>query len=160
MDIKLSAEVYRIGISIGLLTIEDIMKWADKVIEQYDTPPYEIIELSLSAKKKLEDITFSLTEIRGDFDDNDLPPKIVLGLLNQYLNTSEDMAYVIQKMDKLIKYLPDSYEGIEMEIHFLSDGYYLAEKNIYGDLKEIHANLKEFLIRFIEYTKYFSCCFY
>ena len=155
MDIKLSAEVYRIGVSIGLLTIEDIMKWADNVIEQYDTPPYEIIELSLSAKKNLEDITLSLMEIRGDFD-NDLPPKIVLGLLNQYLNTPEDMAYVIQKMDKLIKYLPDSYEGIEREIHFLSDGYYLAEKNIYGDLQEMHANLKGFLIRFIDYTKYFS----
>ncbi|GGA49537.1 hypothetical protein [Psychrobacillus lasiicapitis] len=95
MDIKLSAEVYRIGVSIGLLTIEDIMKWADNVIEQYDTPRYEIIELSLSAKKKLEDITLSLMEISGDFDNN-LPPKIIL-----------------QKMDKVIQYLPDSFEGIE-----------------------------------------------
>lgn len=66
------------------------------------------------------------------------------------------MANIIQKMDKLIKYLPDSYEGIERGIHFLSDGYYLAEKNIYGDLQEMHANLKGFLIRFIDYTKYFS----
>ena len=46
MDIKLSAEVYRIGVSIGLLTIEDIMKWADNVIEQYYTPPCESEKLS------------------------------------------------------------------------------------------------------------------
>ncbi|SES45607.1 hypothetical protein [Psychrobacillus sp. OK032] len=156
MDIKLSAEVYRIGVLIGLLNIQDVIKWADSVIEQCDTPPYEIIELSLSAKEKLEDITLRLMEIRGDFDDNDLSSKVILGLLNQYLNTPEDIANVIEKLDKLIEYLPDSYEGIKMEIHFLSDGFYLAEENIYGDLKEVHSNLKEFLIRFIDYTKYLA----
>lgn len=41
------------------------MKWADNVIEQYDTSRYKIIELSY------------LMEIRGNFD-NDLPPKIYL----------------------------------------------------------------------------------
>jgi len=156
LDIKLSAEVYRIGVLIGLLNIQDVIKWADNVIEQCDTPPYEIIELSFSAKEKLEDITLRLMEIRGDFDDNDLSPKVILGLLNQYLNTPEDIANVIEKLDKLIEYLPDSYEGIEMEIHFLTDGFYLAEENIYGDLKEVHSNLKEFLIRFIDYTKYLA----
>jgi hypothetical protein len=136
--------------------MEHIMKWVDNVIEQCDPPPYEIIELSLSAKEKLEDITLSLMEISGDFDDNGMSPKIILGLLNQYLNTPEDMANVIEKMDKLIEHLPDSYEWIEMEIHLLSDGYYLAEKNIYGNLKEVHSNLKEILIHFIDYTKYLS----
>ncbi|GGA48818.1 hypothetical protein [Psychrobacillus lasiicapitis] len=156
MDIKLNAEVYRIGVSIGLLTVEDIVKWADAVIDQSDAPPYELIELSLSAKKKIDDITLSLMEIRGDFNDNDLPPKIILGLLNEYLNRPEDIASVIEKMDKLIKYLSDSDEWIVMEIHFLSDGYYLAEKNIFGDLKEVHTDLKEFLLHFIDYTKLLS----
>lgn len=156
MDIKLSAEVYRIGVLIGLLNIQDVIKWADNVIEHCDTPPYEIINLALSANEKLEDITLRLMEIRGDFEDNDMSPKIILGLLNQYLKTPEDTANVIEKLDKLIDYLPDSYEWIEMEIHFLSDGFYLAEENIYGDLKEVHSNLKEFLNLFIDYTKYLA----
>ena len=57
MDIKLSAEVYRIGVSIGLLATQDVIKWADNVIKQCDSQPYEIIELSLSVKEKLENIT-------------------------------------------------------------------------------------------------------
>ena len=57
MDIKLSAEVYRIGVSIGLLATQDVIKWADNVIKQCEIPPYEIIELSLSVKEKLENIT-------------------------------------------------------------------------------------------------------
>lgn len=40
MDFNLSAEVYRIDVSIGFLTTEDIMKWAQNLIEQCDTPPY------------------------------------------------------------------------------------------------------------------------
>jgi len=155
MDIKLMAEVYRLGVSIGLLSIEEVIKWADNVIEQLDTPPYEIIELSLSTKEKLEVINLKLMNIKGEFD-YDFPPKIILGLLNQYLNTTEDMSSVIEKMDKLIEHLPDSCEWIETEIHFISDGFYLAEPNIYGELKEVLINLRRFLNQFINYTKYLS----
>lgn len=102
------------------------------------------------AREKLEDITLKLMEIQGEFDENDLSPKIILGLLNQYLNSPDDMSNVIEKMDKLIDHLPDSCEWVEMEIHFLSDGYYLAEQNIYGDIIEVFSKLKKFLNQFID----------
>ncbi|WP_217270025.1 hypothetical protein [Neobacillus endophyticus] len=149
------AEVNRLGVSIGLLTIEEVIKWADNLIEHIDTPPYEIIELSLSAKEKLEVINLKLMNVKGEFD-YDLPPKIILGLLNQYINTTEDMSSVIEKMDKLIEYLPVSCEWIEKEIHYISDGYYLAEQNIYGELKEMLINLKRFLNQFKSVLIFFN----
>ncbi|MFB7140501.1 hypothetical protein ACFCYN_12675 [Gottfriedia sp. NPDC056225] len=117
MDIKLISEVYRIGLAIGLLTIEDVINWADKVIEYHDFPPYQFIELSLSTKENLEKISLKLMMIEGGVD-NDLPPKIILGLLNEYLHSTQDMLNVIKIMDKLIKHLPDTCEWIEIEIHF------------------------------------------
>ncbi|QKE71689.1 hypothetical protein HPK19_02250 [Arthrobacter citreus] len=77
--------------------------------------------------------------------DNDLPPKIILGLLNEYLHSTQDMLNVIKIMDKLIKHLPDTCEWIEIEIHFLSDGYYLAAQQINGELKDVRNNVKIFL---------------
>ena len=155
MDIKLMADVYRIGISIGLFSIQEVIKWTDNIIDQLDTPPYELIDLSLSAKEKLENITLKLMKVKGEVD-NELPPKIILGLLNNNLNDMQDMQNVIETMDKLIKYLPASCEWMEMEIHFLSDGFYLAEENVYGELGEVLNNLKIFLNQFNYCTEYFT----
>ncbi|MEI5907078.1 hypothetical protein WAK64_08410 [Bacillus spongiae] len=154
MEIKLTAEVYRLGISLGLLPKEEVIKWADKVIEQMDDPPYEIIEVSLSSKKKLEDIVFILMDVKGEFD-NELPPKIILGLLKETLNMTQDMSNVINILDMLIEHLPHSCEWIETEIHYLSDGYYLAEQSI-GEHKDILNDLRRFLNQFVDYTKYLS----
>lgn len=155
MYLKLMAEVYRLGISIGFLTVQEMIKWADNIIENLDTPPYEIIELSLSSKEKHSDICLKLMMVKGEFDGN-LPPKIILALLNEYLNTTQDISNVIIVLDKLIKHLPTSDEWIEMEIHFLSDGFYLAEQNIYGDLTEVLTNLSKFLNQYVDYKKYLS----
>lgn len=155
MEIKTMAEVYRLGISIGFQTVQDVIRWADKLIEQFDSPPYEIIELSLSAKEKPDDVCFKLKMVKGEFD-IDLPPKIILGLLGEYLNTTQDTSNVIMMLDRLIEHLPESCEWIELKIHWLSDGFYLAKQNIYGDLQEVENNLKKFLMQFEGYTVYLS----
>lgn len=155
MDIKLMAEVYRLGISIGLFTIQEVIKWADKVIEQLEAPPYEIIDLSLSSKETLEAITLKLMMVKGECD-YDLPPKIILGLLSEHLNDIEDMATVINRMDKLLEHLPACCEEVEMQIHFLSDGFYLAEQKISGELEEVYSSLLQFLDSFKCYGGIFS----
>ncbi|WP_316568799.1 hypothetical protein [Neobacillus sp. YIM B06451] len=157
MEIKLVAEVYRIGISIGFLTIKGMIKWADTIIDNLDSPPYEIIELSLSTKEKQDEICLKLMMVKGEID-NSLPPKIILGLLSEYLNATKDISSVISMLDKLIKYLPISNEWIELEIHFLSDGFYLAEQGI-GDIEEVFNNLKKFLNQFVDNNKYLLMLF-
>jgi hypothetical protein len=97
MYIKLMAEVYRLGISVDFLTVQEMIKWADNIIENLDKPPYEIIEFSLSSKEKHDDINLKLI-------DSTLPPKILLALLNEYLNTTQDISKVIIVLDKLIKH--------------------------------------------------------
>jgi hypothetical protein len=103
MYIKLMAEVYRLGISVDFLTVQEMIKWADNIIENLDTPPYEIIELSLSSNEKYDDINLKLMMVNGEFDRN-LPPKILLALLNEYLNKTQDISKVIIVLDKLIKH--------------------------------------------------------
>ncbi|MDM5326961.1 hypothetical protein [Neobacillus sp. CF12] len=153
MDLKLMAEIYRLGISIGYYNVQDVIKWADKVIENLDSPPYEIIDISLSAKEKPIDICFKLKCFKGEIQ-NDLPPKIILGLLNEYLNKSGDTSEVIQMMDRLNDHMLESFEWIEKEFHYFSDAFYLAEQKKYGNKSEVISDLKQFLIQIGDYTKY------
>lgn len=50
MDIKVMAEVYRLGIAIGYFTVQDVIDWADALIGSLEQPPYELIDISLSSK--------------------------------------------------------------------------------------------------------------
>ncbi|UPW84372.1 hypothetical protein [Lysinibacillus sp. Ag94] len=84
MNIKVTAEVYRLGIMIGFYTVPDVIKWADHVIERFDNPPYEVIAISLSSQEKPIDVCSKLKLFNGGLTNDDLPSKILLGLLNEY----------------------------------------------------------------------------
>ncbi len=155
MNIKLTAEVYRLGISIGIFTVQEVIKWADNIIDTLENPPYEIIDLSLSSKLNIEEFMLKLELIKGDVEQG-LPPKIILGLFNDYLNIQQNINDVITIMDKLIKHLPEDCEWMEMEIHYLSDGFYLAKNEIDGDLKGMTCEIKQFLNQFVDFRKCFG----
>ena len=154
VNVKLAAEVYRIGFSIGVFTIQEVIKWADRVIENLDSPPYEIIDLSLSSKLHTEKFMWKLESVQGKVE-QDLAPKVLLGLLRDTLDRRQDLKDVINKMDKLIQYIPENCGRIEMEIHYLSDAFYLAENGGYRDLQEVRSELEDFLDEFVEFSEDF-----
>ena len=155
VNVKLAAEVYRIGLVIGFFTKQEVIKWADSVIEILDNPPYEIIDLSLSSKLNMEKFMWKLESIKGEVE-QDLTPKILLGLLRDYLDRQQDISAVVEKMDQLIQYLPVNCEPIEMEIHYLSDAFYLAKNEIYRDLKSVRGEIEDFLDEFVVYSDDFA----
>ncbi|MFF2176750.1 hypothetical protein ACFVT8_09870 [Lysinibacillus sp. NPDC058147] len=158
MDIKVTAEVYRLGVLIGLYTVQDVIKWADNVIERLDNPPYEVIEISLSSQEKTIDVCSKLKVFNGGLYTNDLPTKILLGLLNEYFLSTKNVSDVFSMLFRLIEHLQleENNKWIEVEMHYLSDAFYLADQKIYGDLKEVGNNLKNYLSQFNDYAKYLS----
>ncbi len=156
MEIKVIAEVYRLGLAIGYYSVQDVIRCADTIIEQLDKPPYEIIEISLSSKEKLVDVCSKLQLFYGG-SNNDLPSKIILALLNKYFLSSNNTSDMFSMLSRLIDYvqLEERNEWITDNLFYLSDAYYLAEQNIYGNLQEVNNDLKKFLMQFEDYTKYF-----
>ncbi|WLR42295.1 hypothetical protein LC087_16465 [Bacillus carboniphilus] len=153
MDIKTIAEVYRLGLAAGFYTIQDVIKWADNLIEKVDEPPYEIIEVSLSSREKPYFICAKLKELTA-FTEEELPTKILLGLINKYYEETEDMTRIDTVLSILINYIPASCEWIELELHSLLDEYYLAEQKIYGNSEEVKDRIKNFLSQFQKYSQY------
>lgn len=154
MDLKINAEVFRLGLLIGYHSVQDVVKWADKQIEELEKPPYEIIEVSLSSNEKPVDVCSKLNLVIGEIDD-ELTIKIMLGLLNDSLYKTEKSSADISNMLYLLsQHIPDTCEWIITEIMYISDEFYLAEENIYGDLFEVIVKLKKFLIQFDKYVNY------
>jgi hypothetical protein len=153
MDIKVTSEVFRLGLSVGFYSVKDVIKWADNQIEKLESPPYEFIEVSLSTNKKPVDICSILIQIEGNFEE-DLPIKIMLGLLQKYLTETEDYDNVWVWLYRLNEYIPVGCDTILHEIIYLSDAIYLAEQGIYGSLLEVNNELKTFLSQFQKYSIY------
>lgn len=156
--LKDEAEIFRIGLIIGYFTKDDVIKWADRLIETNGNVEYEIIEISLLSNSSKADIASKLREVKGILNEQ-LIINVLLGLLSYGYNSnkfSEDEIctflyhLVSNKIDISIS------NDIEQNIHHLSDGYYLATEDIYGDLEEICKELKEFLDLYTEYVEEFS----
>jgi hypothetical protein len=158
LSLKDEAEIYRIGLVTGLFTKNDVISWADKIIEIQESIEYEIIEISLLERSNKADIALKLSEFKGVTDKH----KIIntfLGLCSYFYNnkefTADDMCTILYRLVST-KVDISICSDIEQKIHYLSDGYYLASEGIYGDLESICTDLNGFLEQYLIYAKEFS----
>ncbi|MEN9358990.1 MAG: hypothetical protein RL095_525 [Verrucomicrobiota bacterium] len=64
--IKETAELLRLKLLLGLVTVQDVVTWADSIIESEATPDWEIIEVSLARTVKVDEMMKLLTDIKGN----------------------------------------------------------------------------------------------
>jgi len=81
-----TADVFRLGLSVGLFTPAEIIAWVDAEIVRVEEPPQELIALSLSVNSDPRDVWCLLRDLGGDHTPE--PSKIVLGELSQRLRES------------------------------------------------------------------------
>ncbi len=149
MEIKMMAEVYRLGITIGYFTIKDVIDWADAIIEKLEHPPVELIDISLSSKAKSIDICSLIHSFYGS-SYNDSPLQILLGMFSCKYTYSKNKGDVASMLFRLIDFiqLEERAEWIIKEIPQLSDAYSLAEQKIYGDIQAVKRHKEIFTVIF------------
>ncbi len=132
------AGYYYLCLAIGLCNKEAIIEWADSIIAN-DTYPYELIEVSLSRERTLNEVLSILKEIYGKYD-IDAPLSKLLGLLVIKLETGKITE------DKFFGYISSlllqgsAFTISEEVLHMLDrldDSYYLAFQGIYGSVEQI-----------------------
>ncbi|MBV7509543.1 hypothetical protein KW850_30875 [Bacillus sp. sid0103] len=65
-NLKELTSIYYLGIGCGLWTKDEVIDWCDKVIEAIDSPPYELLEISMMSRSRIDDIDnkfFALSEL-------------------------------------------------------------------------------------------------
>ncbi|MBJ8106904.1 MULTISPECIES: hypothetical protein [Bacillus cereus group] len=154
---KEMAEVFRIGLQIGLFSKNDVINWADHTIETLDSPVNEIIDVSLSSNDKLVDIASKLKNIKGRYDEK-LPVKIILGLLwEKFIINEENVLKIKPFISNLIhNNCCKGFDNVDKQLYNFNEEINLAEDNIYGNLEDISQEIKEFLSIY----KDFIMCFH
>ncbi len=147
MEIKVQAEIYRLGLFIGFFQVKHVIEWADQLIEKLNQPPYEILEISLSSKAKLATVCSKLTDVKGECDET-RPIQGILGLLNDELSQTDDVTEICTYMYRLVGHIPESCNDIERSIINLTDGWAMAVDGYYGDVEEVRIEIYEFLSEF------------
>ncbi|MBE5107277.1 hypothetical protein IGI01_18930 [Bacillus thuringiensis] len=156
VNIKVIAEVLRIGLQIGLFSKTEVIEWADHTIETLDSPSIEIIEVSLSSNDKLVDIVSKLKNIKGTYDKK-LPVKIILGLLwEKFMINGENVLKIKPFISDLIhNNCCEGFDNIDEQLYNFNEEIDLAADNIYGDLEDISQEIKSFLSPYKDYSMLF-----
>ncbi|MGE7885182.1 hypothetical protein [Bacillus sp. NPDC094077] len=146
VNIKVIAEVLRIGLQIDLFSKTEVIEWADHTIETLDSPSIEIIEVSLSSNDKLVDIVSKLKNIKGTYDKK-LPVKIILGLLwEKFMINEENVLKIKPFISNLIhNNCCAGFGHVDEQLYNFNEEINLVADNIYGNLEDISQEIKSFL---------------
>ncbi|HHY2677070.1 TPA: hypothetical protein ACV439_005070 [Bacillus toyonensis] len=157
VNIKIIAEVFRIGLQIGLFSKTEVIEWADHTIETLDSPSIEIIEVSLSSNDKLVDIVSKLKNIKGTYGQK-LPVKIILGLLwEKFMMNEENVLRIQPFISNLVHYnCCEGFDYIDAQLYNFNEEINLAADNIYGNLEYISQEMKSFLYPYKDFSMYFD----
>jgi hypothetical protein len=82
-DFSLLLEVFRDGLRYGVVSKEEVVAWADEIINMDDDPDYFFIDLSMQ-----HDINALITALSTDFvyTKNPIPARVLFGLAYEKLN--------------------------------------------------------------------------
>ncbi len=147
MEIKVQAEIYRLGLFIGFFRVKNVIEWADQLIEKLDQPPYEILEISLSNNATIASVCSKLTDVKGECDEA-LPIQGILSLLNDELLQTSDVTQICTYMYRLVGHNPESCDDLEVSIINVTTSWDLAVGGYYGDVEEVRNEIYEFLSEF------------
>ncbi|AGX44225.1 hypothetical protein [Clostridium saccharobutylicum] len=142
-------EVNRLAVLCGIFSKEELIKFLDKIIANLDEPPYEIIEASLVFNSNMQDALHILRDYfyRRNGDDLNIHKELLHIISDKYQANEININDSIYYLDNLMKEANLDNE-ITSIINYLSDGLYLAEQKIYGDLETIEDEFIKFILKY------------
>ncbi len=149
MNLTEQIEVYRLATICGLYSKKKLIKFLDKIIANLDEPPYEIIEASLICNSNMQDALHMLRDYfyRSNGDDLNIHKKLLHIISEKYQANEININDSIYYLDNLMKEVILDDEIISI-INYLSDGLYLAEQKIYGDIETIEDEFIKFILQY------------
>lgn len=154
MIIKFESKCIHIAYSIGLFSKEQIIIWADRIIERFDVPEIPDAVFDLSMVKKEEDIPRLLIEL-GTSQEEDKALKTVVGILNQsYKNCQNTLYEICEYLYRLSNYVDRDHDwsgylyAIIGNLETALDGY--------GDVDTSIEEIEEFLTENEEHFRLFD----
>ncbi|MCR5889816.1 hypothetical protein LRS06_18985 [Hymenobacter sp. J193] len=133
----------RAGLASGMLTKEEIIAWADKIVLQEEQPDIFFIDLALLSSRSKH----HLIEYFGDylrFDSQRAQGGPLLGLLYQkYTNCTLNLEQTVAALERLCR--EAVFTDTEEWFIYRIDDFEAAQANIYGSVENIQQDVEHFL---------------
>lgn len=151
--LKVLTGIYYLGIGCGLWTKTEVIDWCDKVIEAIDSPPYEILEVSMMSKSKIDDIENKLFPL-SELVDVEYSVNLVLSIIFEKLKLEKfSVEQAIRSTCRLLVHSGLYWESKYYDLYSFDDSYDLAKDGIYFTLTNVE---EEFNVGLKKYSKYIS----
>ncbi len=142
-NLKTLAETKRRTLEAGLVTVEQLMAWADDRIAQLDQPPYWLIAVSMARSK--QEVVDALRAVGGTAETSTVWEGVARDLLETFDRDPERDSDV----GKYLYFLGMNEEaptlGTKGELMSFWDPIDLARDGAYGDLAAERLRLRAFL---------------
>ncbi len=142
---KEQAEVYRIGLLLGLFKLPNVIAWCDSIIMAEAEPDIAIIEASISGSKGIDAVANALSEVEGEFNNRSVA-KIIFRSMYDLVNQNRKQAPQVAEWLYRMAFdfgAPD--EEAESEMTYYYDAIDLAVDGIYGDAEKLTDKMLQFL---------------
>lgn len=150
-DILQTLHLIRAGLASGLLTKEEVINWADKIIIKDEQPDILFIDLALSSSKSVNDIIHYISEYLN-FENPAVQGRPLLGLLyKQFSSRQLTLEQTVRKLFRL-KFEAVFTEREEGYIYSIDNDFDCAKHNIYGSLEAVYADVDKFLSFYKDYS--------
>jgi len=162
-DRSTEADLLRCGYDLGYFDKADITRWADRQIEACDSPPTELLDLSMIRDTHPIDVMNLLRTFGSPDSSTTIQTQIgFIGLLLAEGKISTQRA--IRGLFALVHQPGITHEQAS-QIYHLDDGYDLAVAGTYGTIGGIERDLRQFVFAYasrlaeqypqwIRFTKY------
>lgn len=142
---KEQAEVYRVGLLLGLFKLSDVISWCDSIIMAEASPDVAIIEASISGSKGINAVSNALSEVNGEFNKR-LVTKVIFRSMYDLVNRDRKQApQVAEWLYRMAFDYGALDEEAKSEMTYYYDAIDLAVDCIYGDVEELTDRMLQFL---------------
>jgi hypothetical protein len=142
MDLKLEAEVYRLGLLSSYFTNDDVINWADRVIVEKSNPDLEIIDVALSKRNSKQDLANLLEKVQGEFQIH-LPFKILIGLYSKRLKTDKLLTFSAAQQLSSVSNI--SLEDEHWELNDYALAFNLEKQDTRINLDKLISDFQQFI---------------
>jgi len=141
----------RAGLASGLLSKEEIIDWAYKIIAKDDEPDIFFIDLALSSSKSTGDILHYINDYLN-FEKPTVDGRPLLGLIyKEYKSGRFSLEKTVTTIFRL-KFEAIFTDKEEAFIYSIDDLYDCAKNNIYGTIEDVQKELEKFLSFYKDYS--------
>ena len=147
MDIPRLAAFYREALLCDLITVDELVGWADCLINNGGELPAKIYDLSLGGSRGKLHVADLLNGMAVGQNPQDVVPAI-LDVVHQRFSSGEiDLAAVVAAIRHIKHAIPPN-EDLHLKLVTLEEDYWLAADGIMGDLPTIHRIVRDLLTQF------------